>query len=249
MKKIKRKFDELYVIGDVHGNFKNLNSFLSSIENGTLPDEKVGVIQCGDFCLWEEAAPLSELKVPENVEIFVCPGNHENWDWLDTFGYNITEVAPRVWYMPFGSVLNTNKGANILFCGKADSIDKHLRKEGISWWPQENISDLDLAQINPMDKIDIVISHTAPNYFDLGNHYKNNAQYKDPSRDKLDAVWHTYKPVDWYFGHYHTVASSEYNGTVWRALDILESTSDCAQIVHKGEWVDYLGVNLELGCR
>ena len=218
MKKIKRKFDLVYAVGDVHGNFEEFNSFLHGLV-GYLPDKKIGIVQCGDFCLWEEVAPLSTLDIPENVEVFVCPGNHENWDWLDTFEYNITEVAPKVWYMPFGSVLNVNEKTNILFCGKADSIDKHLRKEGVSWWPQENISSLDMDQLSPSKKIDVVISHTAPNYFDLGNHYKNTPEYKDPSRDELDKVWDMYKPKAWYFGHFHVYKYNNFKGTQWHVLD------------------------------
>lgn len=218
---MKRYIDEIYILGDIHGEWKILNKFLRRLDK----TKRIAVIACGDFCFWEQAASLRGIQVPENIEIFSCPGNHEDWDTLDTYGYDITEVKEHIFYMPFGSqiqfiymVNGRETSWNFMFCGGADSIDKYHRTIGVSWWPQEVISYKDMNQLNPNDTVDVLISHAAPTLFDLGNHYKNTDSYKDPSRDALDEVWRMYRPSKWFFGHYHMLKRDYYQGTQWMCL-------------------------------
>ena len=226
--KIEKYIDEIYILGDIHGYWDRLNEFLDIYCN---KNRKVAVIVCGDFCFWEEAAPLKDIIIPDGVEIYACPGNHENWDVLDTYGYNITEMAPNIYYMPFGSIItfinnNLKVAWNFMFCGGADSIDKNHRIPHVSWWPQEVISYKDMEQLDSAEEIDVIISHTAPTLFDLGNHYKNTNTYKDPSRDALDTVLDLYKPDMWFFGHYHMLKHGKYAETLWTCLSYADDSAD-----------------------
>jgi len=73
--------------------------------------------------------------------------------------------------MKRGSVLKLPDKRNILFIGGALSIDKKQRTIGYDWFPQETISQKNIFEL-PDEKIDIVISHTAPKYFHPDDYYK-----------------------------------------------------------------------------
>jgi hypothetical protein len=210
MKKVKltRTADIVYYVGDIHGYFELFSEDLKEWSE-KYPDKNIVVIQCGDFGFWPEIAPIEKLIVPSNVEIFACAGNHENWNWLDTFEYTPTEIASRVWYMPFGSTLTLNENVHV-FCGGAGSVDKKCRVVNVSWWTQEGISQLDLKQLDHVDHVDTVISHTLPNHYSPIDHYKNGLY--DYSRHGLDYVFEKYKPKNWYCGHWHVYETGVTDG-------------------------------------
>lgn len=197
-----RTAKHIYVLGDVHGEFKLLAELLAKLKS-LHPEDDVIVLQCGDFGFWFYGDQKDALTkaIPEGVEIFACPGNHENWDYLDTFGYTPTQVVPGVWYMPFGTVLQLNN-LNVLFVGKADSVDKDYRIPGYTWWPQEIPTFTDMDNVDDVTvPIRLVISHTCPNSISLGGHYKS--AHLDPTRTALDYIWDKFRPSAWCCGHFH----------------------------------------------
>jgi hypothetical protein len=102
-----------------------------------------------------------------------------------------------------------------LFCGGAQSIDKNLRQEGTSWWPQEVISNDDMEKLpSTRTRVDVVVSHTKPGGFPVLSYTK----MQDPSEKHLDTVRKMFKPKHWYFGHFHELQKGEYEGTKWTGL-------------------------------
>lgn len=196
---------KLVVMGDVHGNFGLMNTFLQ-------PDTIY--LQVGDFGFWPhiaQAQQANSIKVPEGSVIYTCMGNHENWDELDKFGYNITELTKNVFYCPFGTELEIN-GYKILFVGKADSPDKSRRIPHVSWWPQEIPGYKDLDRINFESKPDIVISHTVPYMFETMN------DFPDPTRKCLDIILNELKPTRWFAGHFHKYFNGFTEDCKWTVL-------------------------------
>jgi len=102
--------------------------------------------------------------------------------------------------------------------GGAHSFDWRYREAGRDWFPElELVTESDLDNL-PDKKIDIVISHTAPEEFFVGFSPKD-----DPSRKSLSYVLKKYEPKLWFFGHFHVYENGFDLGCKWTALADIES--------------------------
>ena len=210
------------VVGDVHGCFENLNIILKAHKNLD------AAIVCGDYGIWNDFSPQN---IPETYNIdYPCPvyfvdGNHENHAALDTYERGkIHKIIGNLYFCAYGSVLNINN-VKFLCCGGADSIDKLHRKRNISWWETECISESD-QHFLPNEKIDIVISHTAPSevctqILELPTNEWKGDKCSDPSLKYLDEVLERYVPHTWFFGHWHTKFHTKLNNTMFYGLDMV----------------------------
>jgi hypothetical protein len=213
----------VFVIGDVHADFPALNKLIVRRE---YPDV---VIQVGDFGWWPHFHNTNGFggnKLfdqyglrPGTTKILWIDGNHDNHDDLqllvEKHGRVPIEVQENVFFMPRGSTATINN-KEYLFMGGADSIDRHMRIPGVSWWRGELINEKDLMAL-PEKKIDVVISHTCPTYFKM----KHDEKFNDPSRRALDYVFDKYNPKKWYFGHFHEYIVNRTKGCSWKCLDML----------------------------
>lgn len=103
--------------------------------------------------------------------------------------------------------------------GGANSIDKDRRIPGVSWWPEETISQNDFQNL-PEEGIDILVTHTCSNEI-FDNHIRKALKYGkdvDPSYDALSALWEMYQPSQWFFGHFHINMSGIFGPTRWQCL-------------------------------
>ena len=200
----------IIITGDIHNEFSKLNALISRHKPDLL-------ICCGDFGYWPNvswAAPLSNIK-PQGTKILWCDGNHENhWSLRDR---ETDELHPNVIYMPRGSTYELDDGRTIFFMGGADSIDKHRRKLGVDWFPEEVIRGCDLMNLPKVD-VDIFVTHTCP--MELMNEMLkfNPAKFGDPSPRELSELWKIYKPDLWFFGHWHVYRETDMFGTKCYAL-------------------------------
>ena len=161
------------------------------------------------------------------VKIYWCDGNHENHDVLDSLeeqnpGRPFIPIMEGVYYAPFGATLDMLDGTRVMFCGGAESIDKDWRVPGESWWPQECIDDTDMAHLpNPADpargKIDWIVSHTCPSFFNLGKIGQGDKE-RDPSKRRLDEIFTAFRPSRWWFGHYHDYVQGRHKDCLWTLL-------------------------------
>lgn len=224
---------KVILTGDIHGFYSYINEVVRQ-ENPDL------LIVCGDMGY---GFPGDEERiksiVPMNTKILFCDGNHDN-HWKLRELKNLA-VAENVFYQPRGSTYRLPDGRNILFMGGANSIDKNSvdskgnprRVIGISWWPEEVISQSDFQNL-PEEDIDIFVTHTCSNeIYDnhiqhhLGGRYTPRKD-NDPSYDALSSLWEIYKPGQWFFGHFHINLSGVHEGTRWQCL--------AAPLVGKGLW-------------
>ena len=134
------------------------------------------------------------------VKIYWCDGNHENHDALDKLealnpGRPFIPTMEGVYYASFGSVLELLDGTRVMFCGGEESSDKDWRVPGESWWPQESIGQQDTARLpDPAHtRIDWLISHTCPSFFQLGK-LECDAKEQDPSKGHLNEVFLAFRP-------------------------------------------------------
>lgn len=51
--------------------------------------------------------------------------------------------------------------------GGAHSMDRRDRREGVSWWPDEHLTDADVARAVGAGPVDAIIAHDAPDGIDI----------------------------------------------------------------------------------
>jgi len=202
------------VCGDFHAEFPLVNVFLAR------HPEVSTILQCGDFGFWPRMRRRGATKIfqedslkNKDTLIFWCDGNHEDYESIKKLEND--EVSKNVFYMSRGTTLQLVDGRNVLFIGGALSIDRQYRIIGESWFPEETITQKDISEL-PDENIDIVISHTSPNEFDVVDYHDKYGH--DPSRDALSYVLQKYKPKLWYFGHMHLFKQGFNNNCKWTCL-------------------------------
>lgn len=142
------------------------------------------VYHVGDFGVWGGNDGQSYLrKVNDRLRkhdmlIIVTLGNHENYNmtnkWpLNEEGFQVRNDIERIWIAPRGHLWTHNK-ARIASLGGAHSIDRQWRRENISWWPQEAITEADVQTLKDnlaakkWSVVDVFLSHDIPAGLDVG---------------------------------------------------------------------------------
>ena len=201
----------VFITGDTHQSLdiNKLNSKNFPL-NSILTKDDI-LIVCGDWgCIWDgsgEDKYWQNWYEKKNFTTFVVLGNHENYDLIQNYpivqfcGGRARKVSDSVYLEIRGEVYNFN-GKTFLSFGGADSTDKHLRKEGESWWSGERITEEDLENarrnVKKYDYIDYVITHTG------GSEVNRFIGFEPSESDKiLDQILTEIKYGTHYCGHYH----------------------------------------------
>ena len=203
----------LYITGDTHGNFDRI---LKWTEITNLNKDKDFLFILGDFgYIWDNKRTSFEK---DNLDFISClpfttlfiDGNHENHERLNSMrvvnfsGGKAHKVYDSIYHLMRGQVYEI-AGKRIFTFGGANSIDKHLRTEGISWWKEEefNYCEANTAYEN-LNKIgwevDYVLTHSAP--FSIRDKLFESNKPSSTER-MLEAMLRNIKFKRWYFGHYH----------------------------------------------
>jgi Icc-related predicted phosphoesterase len=184
-------------IGDVHAKFLEYQFLISDCE--------IPSIQVGDFGIgfndWN-APPIVEMVAGNHRFI---RGNHDN----------LSVCKKTVQWIPDGTV-----EGNMMFVGGAWSIDRPWRTEGVDWWPDEELSIVELtAMIDTFveTKPEIMVTHDCPHSVaDLillrnGGGHKPN--YPTRTGQALEMMFAQHQPKIWIFGHWHINFDYIHNGT------------------------------------
>jgi predicted phosphodiesterase len=228
--------ENLYICGDIHGEFAELVMNLERFEI-----KNSAVIILGD-CGFGFEKPghyphiykkKLEKKLDKYNNIILCiRGNHD-----DPRYYDDPEFIPdllRIKTLPSNTILNV-LDYNILCIGGAISIDRKDRIESNlkiksnypkCYWEDEKI--LYVEDIERIDcRVDIVLSHTAPISYDpplLRDSRMDEELWEDilESRNYLERINSGIKPKRWYYGHFHKSLSGSTGCTIWRGLAEME---------------------------
>lgn len=211
----------IYITGDTHGD---INMFKLSSKNFTeskgLSKEDYLII-AGDFgLLWKNEPDKTEYYLTKWLDnkqwttLFI-DGNHENHERIKAlptkkmFGSEVGVVSDSIYHLRRGHIYTIDK-RKFLTIGGADSIDKHSRREGISWWPDELLSHkdintcLDNLEIHDYS-VDYIIAHTFPqdiiNMFGLQTF--DTLKEQDPVSKFLSHVVSITNFKHYYGGHLH----------------------------------------------
>lgn len=199
-------------IGDLHGNFDFIKWWLKAhqIKNCTL-------IQVGDFGIGFK--PNTENRILQSINeelserestLLVIRGNHDNPSYFDgKHDYEFIKFLPDYTTMEID-------GLNHLFIGGALSIDRRVRTEGIDYWKNEGfVKDLD--KISELKDIDVVVTHTAPNFVEpfgfngIVAHYAENdptlleelTEERKLITEVFDTLWEKNNIQYHFYGHFH----------------------------------------------
>jgi len=233
-----KEFKNIVGCGDVHGKFRELGYMIK--ERYKITDSVIcaaGDIGTGfhkrGYYL-DEFSRLNKILLNNNSLLFMVRGNHDDPSYFN--GKNkIFDEFSNIALVPDYFTLET-LNANILFIGGAISIDRSSRTLNESYWADEPCVYDDVAINNLDKKIDVVITHTAPDY--VPPYLKNGIMSweKYDSMLSSDCLHERYvmneiyqqlilKDHDikyWLYGHFHSSETTVYENTMFILCNELE---------------------------
>ena len=225
--KILDKNKQLLFLGDTHGNYENL---FYNIENKRI--ENCYLIHVGDggegFLSQDKQLrqfdDMNKRFKKKNIEYKSIRGNHSNPEYF--FGDNITCLENFELIEDY-TVMEHN-GKLIQFIGGATSIDRTMRKEGISYWKDEVLK----YDKDKLRKVDILVTHTAPSWcfpqqfnemvYGWAREDADLLEDLTDERAVMDEIVKTCQPSLHLYGHFHSSWTEEINGCKHRLLNINE---------------------------
>lgn len=201
------------VAGDWHGRTAHAVSVIRAARRLLDREREPLVIQLGDFGLWPGAAGRAYVNTLERecaelgVAVWFVDGNHDDATQLHRFdpgqnlGGSITHL-PRGWRWEW-------HGRTWLALGGAVSLDKAVRREGVSWWPEEEITGKQAEKVIADGPAEVLLSHDCPSgvvhtfppppsFWDLADLARN-----DRHRERLQGVVDAVQPRWLLHGHLH----------------------------------------------
>jgi predicted phosphodiesterase len=240
----------LFYLGDIHGNYNIVKMYIKKYDI-----KDANIIQVGDFGLGfkpffkdkRELEMYHKILVDNNVTLWAIRGNHDYKPYFDNdpFGFSNIRLIKDYEILEL-----SNK--RILCIGGAISVDRMYRKThhqlkgdyntvigNEQWWVDE-IFDFKPDLLESMRNIDIVVTHTAPDYctidnrFGFGNFVQNIIDSDDPDlkydlleernilTQTFDILSKNNNITNHYYGHFHKSSLTQNNGIDHRLLDISE---------------------------
>ena len=187
-------------LGDVHGDLGRCSAICTQNRDAT-------VIQIGDLGVGFIPKKTILKHLEHNFRFFV--GNHDCREISNTIPHCLGD---------FGEVRN-----HFFFVSGANSIDKDMRIEGVSWWKDEELSYQQAGEcLSQWEKsnVDVLVAHDIPQSFAEG--YKLIYD-RCLTRDLLQKMIEVRKPKLFISGHHHNSRRMIVKGIAWIELDINES--------------------------
>jgi predicted phosphodiesterase len=238
----------LMLAGDWHGNLQ----WAEQVIRYAARHDVDTILQLGDFGYWVDDARtelylsiIDAMLDEAGIRLFWLDGNHEDHtrtvEWQDPTRY------PNVTYLGRGFRWQW-WGKTWMSVGGAMSVDKRYRAEGVSWWPEEELTDADVAYAGRDGRVDVIVSHDCPRGVDIpgvgpdtkggtrGNWPPDILAEAQQHRDKLATICRATAP-DWLFhGHYHIPYASNFAATsVIGLADDRAMMGDHTLILHESD--------------
>jgi predicted phosphodiesterase len=190
------------MVGDTHGNW----GFWTHVFKWAKHLECDQIIQLGDFGLWPGSKGQSYLnkidKASEEsgIKVKAVLGNHDDWDQSD----KLTDRNVRPNIHLFNKIDSFEQdGVKFGVIGGAVSIDRAYRTPGISYWPQETLTEGDVGAGIDIGKVDIMLTHDAGNGLPIWPGFFKDDPISNANRNAMQAIEDAIRPDLWLHGHYH----------------------------------------------
>lgn len=242
----------IYITGDTHGSI-DIKKFEKLRGRVTAADY---VIICGDFGVYWDESPFLQVYgdhpevlpnqyLKEFYESFPCTflwidGNHENFNLIKhlphqmKFNNYVHSCWSNCYHLMRGKVYNID-GISFFTMGGADSIDRHLRKAYIDWWPEEFPTTEEMERgifsLDAAGKIDFILTHDAPISW-MTEYY--NCPYTNSLNKYFEHIYRNYNYDYWFFGHHHVDEDfpDERLQAVYNDFAVIENKNGAITITH-----------------
>jgi calcineurin-like phosphoesterase family protein len=146
------------------------------------------------------------------IELWFVDGNHEKFPVLSGFPIQPDgrrRVTDLVYHLPRGFRWQWG-GVSFLALGGAYSIDRAWRSPGVSWWPEEEMTDGDISAAMAGGAVDVLVAHDCPTGVPIPGLDDGAGMW--PPMDLIRAVHHrmrlrrvvqAVRPRVVWHGHYH----------------------------------------------
>ena len=198
-------------IGDIHGKFKQYNKIIKQHKN-TIQVGDMGVgfrtLINYDGAYKYSRNPPHALMVEQNAQFI--RGNHDN---------------PEVCFRHSQWIRDGHVENDMMFVGGAFSIDRQWRHSGEDWWPDEELSDHQFAEIHNIYNVArpaCMVTHDCPYFIYPMIHSHHFVDIPSRTPKALEAMWQIHKPKVWVFGHHHKSFDQIVDGTRFVCLAELE---------------------------
>lgn len=223
---------------DNHGNVKTLQNNIDMYGSSGMTIFHVGdfgysltSLYQNEYQYHKSLKGFNKFLKARGIIMYVIRGNHDNPSYFDgRFTLSHLKLVPDY------SVVNLHD-ENWLLVGGAISIDRRARKQGISYWKDEEFN-LQFDKISAMRNISNVVTHTAPGFGldadtlagkivdEFAHGYNDKTLVSDirVERLQMEAMCDLLKENNdinrWYFGHFHIRMNQEYKGTRFTCIEI-----------------------------
>ena len=212
----------IYITGDTHGYddrfFTYSGKVVPALQALTHADI---LIVAGDFgyLFFRNNDTVRFLDQLETLPFYIAfvDGNHENFPMIYEFpvekwcGGSVHRIRKNIVHLMRGEIFDI-QGHTFFVFGGASSIDRKMRRPGLSWWPEEipNKEEEENAIHNLAARgaeVEYVITHTAPTYIIQAMGYNTSPEANDARLCGFlewvakDSNAKGYK--QWFFGHWH----------------------------------------------
>ena len=208
------------VLGDVHRNVGWMRMLAKALPY--LAPDVTTILQLGDW--WMPASDIDEAFADGNITgIYVTNGNHEPWGeitpLLNKHPDEAVRISEIVWLLPRPAWLSIG-GRSVLSLGGASSVDRESRIEGLTWWPDEAITDEHVAAAIAGPAADLMLTHESPagtpvravrEILRSNPHAfpKTALEASAASRVRVREVWDAVRPELLAHGHMHVAAGGK----------------------------------------
>lgn len=203
------------ICGDWHGDPNFANGVLHALHARGITE----IIQCGDFGYgWDNqyVPSVSGVLKKFGQTLRWVPGNHENYDMIDQLMQHDAQwLTDEIYVLDRGERF-TIGDTSFVGIGGAHSIDRDMRVQGVSWWPQETLTYRDVHRIiEAVEPCDVVVAHDAPVTAELGGGFFKDDPISLSNRRLLQHAVDHLQPQFLFHGHYHRrLTSQDHHGVV-----------------------------------
>ena len=221
----------IFYVGDHHGDW---NKLLENVDR--LKIENCYLISVGDSGIGfkPKKEQLNDIKFLNeefkklNIIFMSIRGNHDDPSYYNGDG----RIELSNFELIEDYTVMEHNGKLIQFIGGATSIDRSIRKEGISYWSGEGLN----FNKDKLQKVDTLITHTAPPWcfpqrfnkmvYDWAQDDGYLLEELTLEREVMSEIFKVCQPSLHLYGHFHDSWNEEINGCKHRLLNINEIWSE-----------------------
>lgn len=210
--------DKVMIAGDWHGN----GSWAQKAIAHAAKADCQAIVHLGDFGYWVDSwetdkylAHIGRELFEWGLKLYWVDGNHEDHSRIINEGTDVPGFEEQIIYLPRGFRW-TWHDKTWMSVGGAHSVDKWARKEGVSWWPEEHLSESQVEYASRPGAVHVMVCHDCPDGVDIPGINADekldvSQSFWPPAeialahmhRKKLGRVVDAVRPKVLYHGHYH----------------------------------------------